>query len=316
MEFRTEIKQLQSSFSIDHHSDILMLGSCFSENIGSRLQMYKFHCKINPFGTIFNPVSIAKLINWSLTDHRIIASELTQNLDLYFHYNMHSDLSSTDSEGLMMSINQTLDQTAADLKSCDALFVTLGSAIAYKHNDTGDIVANCHKMPATIFTKQLLTIESSYQALYEAFAQIIAVNPRINIVLTVSPVRHTRNGIVADHRSKARLVEISHAITDNLSNVSYFPSYELMMDDLRDYRYYEKDLIHPNEIAVDYIWEKFANLYLLPETQSLNQRIQKLLNALNHRPKNTSSTHYQTFVSKTKEEISALNVLLPKECCF
>lgn len=311
MEFRTEIKQLPFSFWINHQSKIMMLGSCFSENVGLRLQKYKFQCTINPFGTIFNPISIAKLINWSLTEHTISADDLVQNQEVYYHLDMHSNLSDNDPLALTELINHRLSQAYSYLKSNNVLFITLGSSIAYLHNERGEIVANCHKIPQALFTKKILSINESFEALTRAFDQLESINPTIKIVLTVSPVRHTRNGIIEDHRSKARIIELCHSLTETLENVSYFPAYEIMMDDLRDYRFYEKDLIHPNEIAIDYIWGKFSNLFFDQNTQNLNSKIEKILTALNHKARNIESIQHQAFLIQIEEEINMLKSSFP-----
>jgi hypothetical protein len=283
-----------------------MIGSCFSQNIGIRLQNYKFNCIANPFGTIFHPLAIAKILSRASNLDYIDPSSLMHSQGIWVHPDFHSSLGHTDATQAHTQINQTLERVHDLLKSADFLFITLGTMIGYQMIDTNEIVANCHKLPASQFTKTESTLEECFSILDPLFVQLWDNNPDLNIVLTVSPVRHIKDGIIKNSRSKAKLIMLCDQLVNSHPKVSYFPAYEWMVDDLRDYRFYEKDLIHPNEQAIDYIWEKFGAVYFEPKTTDLLQKIEKINRAKQHKPFNPESIEHQMFISKLHEDINAL----------
>lgn len=225
---------------------------------------------------------------------------------IWVHPDFHSSLGHTDATQAHTQINQTLERVHDLLKSADFLFITLGTMIGYQMIDTNEIVANCHKLPASQFTKTESTLEECFSILDPLFVQLWDNNPDLNIVLTVSPVRHIKDGIIKNSRSKAKLIMLCDQLVNSHPKVSYFPAYEWMVDDLRDYRFYEKDLIHPNEQAIDYIWEKFGAVYFEPKTTDLLQKIEKINRAKQHKPFNPESIEHQMFISKLHEDINAL----------
>jgi len=306
MTFRTVLNLPPTDIKVSHQDSILLLGSCFSQNIGERLQKYKFNCISNPFGTIFNPISIAKLINYVCNKQYIKAEELILSQGIFVHPDFHSMLSDVDASLAMEKINHAIQTTHHNIKKCTHLFFTLGTAIAYKMNTTDQIVANCHKIPSTSFEKIEISIEEGKIAMKEMISQIREVNPNVHIIFTVSPVRHIKDGIIENTKSKARLLCMIDEITKNDASVSYFPAYDVMMDDLRDYRFYEADMIHPNEVAIDYIWEKFSGHYFSKETIELNNQINRILLASQHRPFNPKSNQHKTFIRQTLSEIEAI----------
>lgn len=304
--FRTELQVAPSTIHISHQSTVLMIGSCFSQNIGVRLQNYKFNCIANPFGTIFHPLAIARAISRASSLDYVDSSSLIHSQGIWVHPDFHSSLGHTDFTQAHTQINLVVDQVHQALKTAHFLFITLGTMMGYRMHEHHTIVANCHKIPSSHFTKVESTVEECCAVLNPLFEQLLDINPELNIVLTVSPVRHIKDGIIENSRSKAKLIVLCDQLVNKHPKVSYFPAYEWMMDDLRDYRYYEKDLIHPNEQAIDYIWEKFGAVYFEQKTTDLLQKIAKINRAKQHRPFNPESAEHQVFLSKLHEEIKAL----------
>ena len=309
MDFRTALHIPPSSIQISHQDDILLLGSCFSQNIGERLQKYKFNCISNPFGTIFNPISISKLISYVCKNQPVTEDALIFSQGVYVHPDFHSMLSDVNAQVTLEKINHALASTHRYIKECTHLFFTLGTAIAYKMNTTDQIVANCHKLPSSSFQKVDISISNGQEALEKMINQIKEINAKVHIIFTVSPVRHIKDGIVENTKSKARLLCMIDEINRYDEGVSYFPAYDIMMDDLRDYRFYEADMIHPNAIAIDYIWEKFSGHYFTNETLTLNTQIHKIQSASHHRPFNPQSEQHQSFVRQTLSQIDAIKKL-------
>ena len=311
MLFRTELTLPASSFKIHHRHRIVLLGSCFSQNVGARLQIYKFNCFLNPFGTIFHPLPIARLMNYIYSDKKIESDTLLSSQGRYVHPDFHSSLSSPDPEKTAQHINQAISDMHIILPMIDYVFITLGTSTGYIHLNSGEVVANCHKIPAASFTKTHSEVDTMVDNLQQACNQWLQVNPNIKFIFTVSPVRHIKDGIVENMLSKAKLLLTIEKLSHLLPNVSYFPAYEWMMDDLRDYRYYEKDLIHPNELAIDYIWEKFSEHYFDKKTQELNLQIEEINRALNHRSSNPDSETHRQFLNHIKKEIAVLQSQYP-----
>lgn len=296
MVFRTELHTDQAPVTISHETPVLLLGSCFSQNIGLKLQKYKFKCIVNPFGTIFNPVSMAQLIIKSVKGQPEDAESLLFSFGRWVHPDFHSQTGHHDKTVALNTINKLIADTHTCLKDCKVLFLTLGSSIAYEYKQTGKIVANCHKIPAVHFEKKELDVYTMSSEIDTALTLLKSFNPDIHVVWTVSPVRHIRDGIVVNSFSKARLHVVIENIIKNSHNTSYFPAYEWMMDDLRDYRFYDKDLIHPSDVAVDYIWEKFSGFYFDSRTRTMINELDKILRDQNHRPFSTETEEYQKFM--------------------
>ncbi len=306
MLFRTELRIPESVHKISHHHKILLLGSCFSQNIGDRLQKYKFKSISNPFGTIFHPVAIAKALKYTIEKKLISEDELLLSQGVYVHPDFHSMLSDVNKAGAAQKINHTIATMHEELKETSYVFITLGTSTGYRLRSTGELVANCHKMPPSMYVKEEVATDEITRQLDHAVRQLREISPDIQIILTVSPVRHIKDGIIENTRSKARLINCIETLVGANSGVSYFPAYEWMMDDLRDYRYYEKDLIHPNESAIDYIWEKFCEHYFDKETTQLTHQISKILTSCGHRPFNASTDNHQQFVQEVTVQIKRL----------
>jgi hypothetical protein len=296
MIFRTELQADHSPFTISHDTPVLLLGSCFSQNMGFKLQKYKFKCIVNPFGTIFNPVSISRLITKCVIGSPEVADSLLFSSGRWVHPDFHSQTGHPDKAEALRTINQLITDTRAFLKNCQVLFITLGSSVVYEYKQTGKIVANCHKIPAIHFEKKELEVHTMSSEMETTLTLLKSFNPNIHVVWTVSPVRHIKDGIVVNSFSKARLHVVIENIIKNTHNTSYFPAYEWMMDDLRDYRFYDRDLIHPSDVAVDYIWEKFSGFYFDSHTRIIINELDKIQRDQNHRPFSTETEEYQKFL--------------------
>lgn len=301
MDFRTKIKTTQSSNQIKYSDTLLTIGSCFSKHIGSKLELYKFQVVNNVFGTLYNPISIFKSLLLSLDQHQIKTKDLILNGDVYGHWDFHSDFSSLHPEKVVEQTNQVIQETSKKLSTLNYIFISFGSAFAFTHNDK--IVSNCHKFPADQFARIRLQADTIISEFSKVKSRIEMVNKNINWVFTVSPVRHIRDGLIDNQRSKSILIESCRQIEDQYENCSYFPSYEIMMDDLRDYRFYKADLIHPNEQAIDYIWDIFTSIFMAENTISSMNTINRVIQNVNHRAFNPDSDAHQKFVKNTLETI-------------
>ncbi|WP_268124045.1 GSCFA domain-containing protein [Roseivirga pacifica] len=309
--FRTPIAPFNSRFKINHKNSLLAIGSCFSETIGSRLKNNKFDIAINPYGTLFNPLSIFNVLEMGLTESMLPEHTIVKQNDVFLSHSLHSSIKAESVKALQEQVQQTNASVSARLKTADVLILTLGSAWVYEMKTTDQLVANCHKVPQKQFNKRLLNIEEVVAAFFDIKEQIEAVNPKIQFVFTVSPVRHTKDTLPLNAVSKSTLRLICHYLEEMAENVSYYPSFEIMMDDLRDYRFFEKDMIHPNEQAIDYIWEHFGNAFFTKQTQTLIKKWAKLQQALSHKPFNPESASHQKFVQKTIQKLEAISGNLP-----
>ncbi|MDH0658736.1 GSCFA domain-containing protein [Empedobacter sp. GD03865] len=299
MQFRTTFQIQSSDFKLNHQHKILTIGSCFSDEIGKRLTDLKFDGLINPFGVIFNSHSIQNLIERSIQKKYFTTADVHQNGEEFFCFDVHSSFNALTKEAVLEELNLTLDQVHDYILSCDVLMITLGTSWIYEWKTSNQVVANCHKVDAKQFEKRLLTTEENLKSLELIVSDLKNINPTIRIITTVSPVRHTKDGMIENNVSKARLLDALYQLSLQNNQVEYFPSYELVLDDLRDYRFFKEDLIHPSKQAVDYIWEKFSETYFEQSTQTIIQKINKVISAINHRPFNEESENHQQFLVKT-----------------
>ncbi|WP_281309725.1 GSCFA domain-containing protein [Flavobacterium flavigenum] len=312
MQFRTQIPISKRDSLIDYNSRILSVGSCFAENMASKFDYFKFQNQTNPFGIIFNPVSIEKLFR------RICEQKLFEEKDVFFHnerwhcFDVHSDLSNSDREELLETLNKTITETHKWLKETTHLIITYGTSWVYKYIQSDQIVANCHKVPQKQFTKELLDIEIIKKSIQSTIVLIQNLNPDINFIFTVSPVRHIKDGFVENQLSKSHLFTALHkTINYQRSAISYFPSYEIMMDELRDYRFYAEDMLHPNQIAIDYIWKLFSESYISETSFSIMKEVDEIQKSLRHRSFNPESEQHKKFLEKLQQKIKLLNKKSP-----
>lgn len=311
--FRTAIHPGKSHKSINLKDKIYLIGSCFSENIGEKLISGKFDAISNPFGTIYNPVSIFKLLADSFTGQSDPEKGLIRNQGVYRHFDFHSDISALTGKEFDKKRDEGYAVSRKYLEQGQWLIITLGTAIVYRHRELNEIVANCHKLPADYFEKEFLTVEiikSRFGTFLNLFRKY---NTEAGIILTVSPVRHVKDTLELNSLSKSILrVACGKIVTENPS-IHYFPSYEIMMDDLRDYRFYGKDMVHPNEMGIDYIWEHFRDVYFDVETKTILKEWDKISRALAHRPFYPGSKEHIDFLKKTREQLLELNTKINTE---
>ncbi len=306
--FRTDFTPVPSEKKISLTSAIFSIGSCFAQVMGNKLQENKFQSYINPFGIIYNPASIFRLSHNAINCFYPSEHTYLVNKGIHFNYLFHSSFSATSKEKLQHQLEQVIVSAGESLKKANWLIVTLGTAFCYENKETGQLVTNCHKMPAATFNRRMLTVEEIVRRFDQVFFALNAYNPDLNYIFTVSPVRHTKNTIEKDSVSKAVLRLACEEIVQKYPHcVQYFPSYEIMMDDLRDYRFYQSDLIHPNDIAEDYIWQKFVDTYLDEESKNFLKDWKKVSKALKHKPFFPDSSEYQSFIHKTIARLQSLN---------
>jgi hypothetical protein len=308
MQFRTEVNVVIPKFKIEHFDALFFMGSCFAENIAEKVHELKFNTLINPNGILYNPYSIAQALHTYMQNKQCLENELFFHDNRWHSWQHHSRYSDAEKQNCLKRINADINAAHLFLKQCNYLFITFGSAFVYKHITDGSYVANCHKVPNKQFEKNLLSIEYIEEEWQKIINEIQLFNPNIKIIFTLSPVRYMRDGITENTRSKARLIEAIHSLIAQNNTCYYFPAYELLMDDLRDYRFYENDLLHPNSFAINYVWEKFSEACFSEEALKLMAQIQQLISAENHRPFNTNSESYKSFIATIeckKKELQA-----------
>ena len=311
MTFRTIFPPFRSSLCIAHTDRALCLGSCFAEEMGGRLERLKFPTLVNPFGIVFNPVSVAKTLERLRSGTPFSGADLVKNQGLWHSFEHHGRFSHPDKKAALEGINRSFSEGRAFLKNTNRLIVTLGTAHVFVLKKTGEVVANCHKLPAVEFGRKRLNVDEVVRALLPIFEKLKSDLPKLEIIATVSPVRHLRDGLTENQRSKATLLLAIDEISQQLPYVHYFPAYELLLDDLRDYRFYAEDLSHPNQLAADYIWQYFEGAFFEEKTKVLCERIERVLTALAHRPFHPQSIEHQDFVKKQVENIRQLSAEFP-----
>ena len=304
MQFTTKIPIEKSKNPITYESKILALGSCFAENMSEKFQYFKFQIATNPFGIIFNPVSIEKLVNRVVNKIEFTEKDIFFHNDLWHCYEVHSELSNPDKEEFLKFLNLSIFQSFNLLNQTTHLTITYGTSWVYRNIKSNEIVANCHKVPQNHFTKELLSIEIIEQSIKNTIGLIKEINPDCNFIFTISPVRHIKDGFVENQQSKAHLIAAMQYPQFNTSD--YFPSYEIMMDELRDYRFYASDMLHPNQTAIDYIWTRFFENYISEKEFSVMQEVCDIQKALHHKPFNPNSESHQKFLRNLNQKMNTL----------
>lgn len=307
MKFRTEIDLSKQEPALNYDSKTFLMGSCFAENIGNKLNYFKFQYLLNPFGILFHPVAIETAFKDILTQRIYTENDLYFHNELWQSFNHHSAFSSTSKTTVLENINESNKNAFLFLKNVSHVVISLGTAWVYEFIEQQQLVANCHKISQKKFKKRLLSLDEIKSSLHSITTKITAFNPKVTILFTVSPVRHLSNGIVENNQSKALLLTAVHQII-NQKNSFYFPSFEIMMDDLRDYRFYKSDMIHPNDLAVDYIWNHFKKSWIDENSYSLMDEVEDVQKALKHRPFNEDSPKHQTFLKNLQQKIEHLSL--------
>lgn len=296
---------------IRYPQKILLTGSCFTEHIGQHLADMKFDILQNPNGILFDPISVAN----SLISY--LQPELYQSDNLFFYNELwqswkhHGIFSDTNQSEALNKINSSQQAAYTFLKQADWLIITLGSAFVYLLKENNKPVANCHRAPGDWFRKKLLPVEEMLAGLDEAMHRLFEINPNLQIVYTISPVRHVRDGVIENNRSKARLIEVAHQLVAKFNRTYYFPAYELVIDVLRDYRFYDKDLVHPNYMATNYVVENFMENYVQPETRLIAEEIKKIQISFKHRPLHPATVAHRRFLNEQFEKTTELQQKYP-----
>ncbi len=311
MNFRTVIDIPTAKKPITYNTKIMLLGSCFVERIGAMLCNNKFDASVNPLGVIYNPISVANSLQIIMENRKFTNSDLNFSNDLYFSYAHHGSFSNTDADACLQQINTTTQTASLDLSSADYLFITFGTAWVYELIDSGEVVSNCHKQPANNFNRYRLEVDEIVARYKELIVDLALFNPNLKIVFTVSPVRHWKDTAHGNQLSKATLLLAVNQLVELFEQVTYFPSYELVMDELRDYRFYSEDMLHVGDVAVNYIWERFMATYFNKPTITTQKQIQQLVRASEHRPFNPETATHQKFVAETLHKMDALEQIQP-----
>ncbi|MEL1246439.1 GSCFA domain-containing protein [Flavobacterium helocola] len=315
MQFTTKIPIQKSSFPIDYDSKIMLLGSCFAENMGEKFDYFKFQATTNPFGIIFNPVSLEKLIRRSVEKRKFTENDIFFHNDLWHCFEVHSELSNSDKDAFLESLNDLIRSTNKHLSDSTHIIITLGTSWVYRNIASNEIVANCHKVTQKEFTKELLSIQQIEESIESIISLVHSVNSNCKFIFTVSPVRHIKDGFVENTLSKAHLIAAIHSVLNRKFSTSlelttqnniYFPAYEIMMDELRDYRFYTEDMLHPNQTAVDYIWIQFFENYISESQFGLMNDICSIQKGLKHRPFNPNTESHQKFLHQLELKIKTI----------
>lgn len=311
MRFHLDLDTGISPAKIQHRQSLLLMGSCFTEHIGRRLGDLKFDCSSNPFGIVFNPESMLLALTRLLENKPFGESELMERQGSWLSLETHTSFTKSSKDELLAQLNAVVAEWHERLKTADWLLLTFGSAFYYEHREQQRIVANCHKLPAKAFTKKMAdpsTIIASYNALLKSLRSL---NPAMKVILTVSPVKHLRDGVVENNLSKAALILAAHGIVNTNDHCYYFPAYELVNDDLRDYRFYEADMAHPNQQAIDYVWQKFSGSCFDPASRPLLDRLAALNTAFRHRPLQEGTPAFAGFKNSQLQKCLELKTDFP-----
>ena len=316
MKLQTQVPLQTAHGQVDYLSQLFLLGSCFVENIGKKLDYYKFRSLQNPFGILFHPIAIENLLSKSIQVFNYTEEDIFYHNERWHCFDAHSDLSAVSKKELLRKLNDGLKETRQQISISTHIVITLGTAWVYRNLESNAIAANCHKVPQKEFSKELLSIDAIQQSLKRIIQAIRSVNDEAQFIFTVSPVRHLKDGFVENQQSKAHLISAIGKVLSSRADLAcrqagsrekhYFPSYEIMMDELRDYRFYKSDMVHPSELAVDYIWEKFKSVWISKEAFSTMDKVEEIQRGMLHRPFNPKSEEHQKFLNSLHHKIADL----------
>ncbi|MFV0391052.1 MAG: GSCFA domain-containing protein [Paludibacteraceae bacterium] len=306
MMFFTKVHIATSSFEIDYSDRILTIGSCFAENIGEKLQNAYFLSFTNPFGISYNPMSVGQSLRCLLNDKEFTEDDLFQSGSLWNSFAHSSAFSSITSDDALQKINSRLIASRQFMREANVVMITLGTAWVYERNDTGHVVANCHKLPSNQFNRRRLSVGEIQKELSDVVALFRIRNPRLRFIFTVSPIRHWKDGAHENTLSKSTLHLAIDEVVKKYDFVQYFPAYEIVIDELRDYRFYASDMLHPSQTAIEYIWKRFSETYFSEETTKLKNELEQLRLDVNHRPLHPETTEYQQFLVNIEKKKSVL----------
>lgn len=309
MDFRTTIKIDPLSEPIKHSDKLMLIGSCFSDSIGARFTAAMMAASVNPLGTLYNPMSIATTVERITRCRLVQPEELFEANGVWNCFDFHSAFSSATAEGALQRMNSAITAAHEHLKGCKYVFLTLGTAITYSLN--GVVVGNCHKLPAAQFERRMCSVKEVTDALEAAVKMLREVNMAVKVIFTVSPIRHIADGLSANSLSKSTLRVAVGEITAQMPDCLYFPSYEIMLDDLRDYRFYAADMLHPSEVAVNYIWEQLRTSCIDPQSLQAIDRCERMTKRLRHRPMSDNAEVVARFRADTEAALKRLRADYP-----
>jgi len=309
-EFRTELTPSVSASPIGLNDSIFTIGSCFADAIGDRLAENKFSVRSNPFGTVYNPLSIHRLLLLALENKLPAPESYLQNEEVHVNYNFHSSFSSLNKEELENKIQTSLIESNDFFKNTNRIIITYGTAFVYRLKRNNEIVTNCHKVPSANFAKSLLTESEIVESFQNFYSKLKSINQKCKIILTVSPVRHLKDTLELNAVSKSILRLSCHSMVSQFSDVDYFPAYEILLDDLRDYRFYKIDRLHPTDEAVGYIWEKFIAAYFDEPLKKFINEWKEVRKDLQHKPFHSQSENHQKFLKSTLNRLESLNTTI------
>lgn len=311
MQLITTVELPLSQYEIKHSDTIMLMGSCFAENIGNKLSDNKFICDRNPFGILYNPMSIYEALSRISCNKLYDGTELMESGGQWFSIMHHGSFSSSVKEECLDNINSRISQGYDNLRKAKWLILTFGTARVYRWSSDGRIVGNCHKLSSRLFTRELLEVDDIVSSYISLIKTLKKLNPDLNVIFTVSPIRHAKDGMHGNQINKSVLLVAIDKICSVMDCCHYFPSYEIMMDELRDYRFYADDMFHPSQLAVEYIWEKFTEAYFSKSTLDIMKHCEEIRRGLNHRPFNPESESYRKFLSQILLKIDILKEKLP-----
>lgn len=304
MDFRTKIEITRQEPQINHMTKMMLFGSCFSENIGGKLKDYKFDVDVNPFGILYNPLSILSNIERLIEKRNFEDDDIVEHNGIYQSFMHHGDFSDVNKSLCLSKIRTSFDKACEAVMKTDVFLFTFGTAYIFRLKETNEVVANCHKFPAATFERERLTVEQIVDKWSGLIDKLLENNPNVRMIFTVSPIRHWKDGAHENNVSKA----ILHLAIDNLKlkypkSVIYFPAYEIVMDELRDYRFYANDMMHPSAVAVEYIWERFGDAFLSEQTIGIGNEWRRIRQAMEHRPINPNSESHRAFLKQTLSKL-------------
>jgi hypothetical protein len=312
MNFRTKIPISKFNFPIEYSSKIVSLGSCFAENMAEKFDFFKFQNSCNPFGILFHPLAIEKIISKAINTTFFGEEDIFFLNERWHCFDVHSDLSNANKDELLKTLNGFVITTKQQITEASHIIITYGTSWVYRNKHTKKVVANCHKVPQNLFDKEILSVATIEKSIQNTIDLIESVNPKCAVIFTISPVRHIKDGFVENQRSKANLISALHSTFDiRLLTQSYFPSNEIMMDELRDYRFYAEDMLHPNQIAINYIWERFCETTISNEANLIMTEVESIQRDLSHRPFNPNSESHLKFINQLELKASKLKSEFP-----
>jgi len=312
MDFRTTVPVQTSDFHLTHADQVMILGSCFAENIGLQLKESGFRVALNPFGVLYNPASVGMALQRLWQDQPFRLEELVEHEGLFHSFSHHSSFSGPDPDTTLDKINSAFSQAVLDLKDATCLMITFGTSWVYALPSTDQIVANCHKLPEDRFLRRRLSVNEIEYFYIELLEMLFQAKPDLKVLFTVSPIRHLKDGVHENTLSKSTLHLAIEGLCESFENVFYFPAYELLMDDLRDYRFYAEDMVHPSVIAQHYIWNHFSDTCFSKPTKEVVRQVQQVRKAMEHKPFHPQEEVYRRFAKKNIATIELLSLNVPE----